>query len=72
MERHDFTVEPNEWWHFNYKDWKEYPILDIPFDAIGWDQGSGIRDQGSVGEQFRHRQLQTRNERCRQDRCFGR
>jgi D-alanyl-D-alanine dipeptidase len=34
MERHDFTVEPNEWWHFNYKDWKEYPILDIPFDAI--------------------------------------
>ena len=35
MERHDFTVEPNEWWHFNYKDWQEYPILDIPFDKIG-------------------------------------
>ena len=34
MERHDFTVEPNEWWHFNFKDWKEYPILDIPFDGI--------------------------------------
>jgi D-alanyl-D-alanine dipeptidase len=34
MERHGFTVEPNEWWHFNYKDWREYPILDIPFDAI--------------------------------------
>jgi D-alanyl-D-alanine dipeptidase len=34
MERHDFTVEPNEWWHFNYKDWREYPILDIPFSAI--------------------------------------
>ena len=34
MESHDFTVEPNEWWHFNYKDWKEYPILDIPFAAI--------------------------------------
>jgi zinc D-Ala-D-Ala dipeptidase len=34
MERNGFTVEPNEWWHFNYKDWKEYPILDIPFDAI--------------------------------------
>jgi zinc D-Ala-D-Ala dipeptidase len=34
MERHDFTVEPNEWWHFNFKDWKEYPILDIPFSAI--------------------------------------
>ena len=34
MERHGFTVEPNEWWHFNYKDWPQYPILDIPFSAI--------------------------------------
>ena len=35
MERHGFTVEPNEWWHFNYRDWALYPILDIPFSAIG-------------------------------------
>jgi D-alanyl-D-alanine dipeptidase len=34
MERHGFTVEPNEWWHFNYQDWKEYPILDIAFSEI--------------------------------------
>lgn len=34
MEREGFTVEPNEWWHFNYKDWQAYPILDIPFGAI--------------------------------------
>jgi len=34
MERHGFTVEPNEWWHFNYKDWEQYPIVDIPFSAI--------------------------------------
>lgn len=34
MEREGFTVEPNEWWHFNYKDWKAYPILDIPFSEI--------------------------------------
>ena len=34
MERHGFTVEPNEWWHFNYRDWQLYPILDIPFSAI--------------------------------------
>ena len=34
MESHDFTVEPNEWWHFNHKDWKEYPILDIAFSEI--------------------------------------
>lgn len=34
MESHGFTVEPNEWWHFNYKDWTQYPILDIAFDTI--------------------------------------
>jgi D-alanyl-D-alanine dipeptidase len=34
MENEGFTVEPNEWWHFNNRDWKEYPILDVPFEAI--------------------------------------
>jgi len=34
MEKEGFSVEPNEWWHFNYRDWREYPILDIPFDAL--------------------------------------
>jgi D-alanyl-D-alanine dipeptidase len=34
MEAEGFTVEPNEWWHFNYKDWREYAILDVPFDEI--------------------------------------
>ena len=34
MEREGFTVEPNEWWHFNYKDWRLYPILDVPFAKI--------------------------------------
>ena len=34
MESHGFAVEPNEWWHFNYRDWREYPILDIPFSGI--------------------------------------
>lgn len=34
MERHGFTVEPNEWWHFNYKDWTEYPISNIAFSEI--------------------------------------
>jgi len=40
MEKEGFTVEPNEWWHFNYKDWREYPILDIPFEKIREDSGS--------------------------------
>lgn len=34
MEKEGFTVEENEWWHFNFRDWKDYPILNIPFEAI--------------------------------------
>lgn len=31
MEAEGFTVNPNEWWHFDYKDWQEYAIYDISF-----------------------------------------
>jgi D-alanyl-D-alanine dipeptidase len=34
LEADGFTVEPNEWWHFNYAEWERYPILDVPFSAI--------------------------------------
>ncbi|WP_347157939.1 M15 family metallopeptidase [Pontibacter chitinilyticus] len=34
MAAQGFTVLSNEWWHFDYKDWKAYPILDIPFSEI--------------------------------------
>ncbi|HZN12171.1 MAG TPA: serine hydrolase, partial [Blastocatellia bacterium] len=34
MEREGFFVYPYEWWHFDYKDWREYPILDVPFGAL--------------------------------------
>lgn len=34
MEREGFTVYEHEWWHFDYKDWPRYPVLDIPFSAI--------------------------------------
>jgi D-alanyl-D-alanine dipeptidase len=35
MEKEGFTVYPFEWWHFDYKDWEKYPILDTPFSQIG-------------------------------------
>lgn len=35
MEAEGFAVYEPEWWHFDYKDWKEYPILNIPFSGIG-------------------------------------
>jgi len=33
MEEEGFVVNPNEWWHFDFKDWEKYPIADISFDA---------------------------------------
>ena len=35
MKRQGFSVNPTEWWHFDYRGWREYPILNIPFDRIG-------------------------------------
>ncbi|MCS6817746.1 MAG: serine hydrolase [Blastocatellia bacterium] len=37
MEAEGFIVYPAEWWHFDYKDWEAYPILNLPFDQIPRD-----------------------------------
>jgi D-alanyl-D-alanine dipeptidase len=34
MEAEGFQVYEPEWWHYDYKDWKEYPILDVAFSDI--------------------------------------
>lgn len=34
LEHEDFTVNPSEWWHFDYKDWASYPLLNLPFDRV--------------------------------------
>ncbi len=31
LTREGFFVYPWEWWHFDYKDWRDYPVLDAPF-----------------------------------------
>ncbi len=35
MEKQHFHVNPTEWWHFDYRDWKQYPILNIKFEDLG-------------------------------------
>jgi len=35
MEAEGFTVYPAEWWHFDFNGWKQYRILDVPFEALG-------------------------------------
>ena len=34
MEAEGFTVYKAEWWHFDYKDWKLYRIVDTPFESM--------------------------------------
>ena len=34
MEAEKFTVNRNEWWHFDYHDWEKYGIYDIAFSDI--------------------------------------
>jgi D-alanyl-D-alanine dipeptidase len=35
MEAEGFNVYEPEWWHYDYKDWREYPILNLSFKEIG-------------------------------------
>lgn len=35
MEAEGFTVNEYEWWHYDYKDWRKYPILNLSFAELG-------------------------------------
>ena len=35
MEEEGFSVYEAEWWHFDYQDWSEYPILNQTFELLG-------------------------------------
>jgi D-alanyl-D-alanine dipeptidase len=35
MEKEGFQVLNEEWWHFDYKDWADYPIGNVPFSKLG-------------------------------------
>jgi D-alanyl-D-alanine dipeptidase len=35
MESEGFSVYENEWWHFDYQGWREYPIMNLKFSEIG-------------------------------------
>jgi D-alanyl-D-alanine dipeptidase len=34
MESEGFAVNEDEWWHFDYKDWRDYAILNVPFEDL--------------------------------------
>ncbi len=35
MEKQGFTVNDDEWWHYDFRDWKQYPVLNISFEQLG-------------------------------------
>lgn len=41
MEAQGFEVYEFEWWHFDYKDWRRYPISNLTFEKLAY---------GSIGE----------------------
>jgi zinc D-Ala-D-Ala dipeptidase len=34
MEKQGFKVFASEWWHFDYRDWAQYGILNVPFEKL--------------------------------------
>jgi zinc D-Ala-D-Ala dipeptidase len=34
MEGEGFIGMSNEWWHFDYQDWRNFPVLDLPFEDL--------------------------------------
>ncbi|MBV8052140.1 MAG: serine hydrolase [Acidobacteriaceae bacterium] len=34
LEEEGFAVYQYEWWHFDYRDWQQYPILNLTFEQL--------------------------------------
>jgi D-alanyl-D-alanine dipeptidase len=34
MEAEGFSVDPGEWWHFDYREWASYPVMNMAFERI--------------------------------------
>jgi D-alanyl-D-alanine dipeptidase len=35
MTKNGFSTYEHEWWHYDYKGWKNYNLLDLSFEDIG-------------------------------------
>lgn len=55
MEDEGFDVYEVEWWHFDYQDWRAYPILNIAFEDLSVrklvkaDSETGLKTGHSIG-----------------------
>jgi D-alanyl-D-alanine dipeptidase len=41
MESEGYRVLSGEWWHFDFRDWRQYRILNIPFEELSVDPSEG-------------------------------
>jgi len=48
MESAGFFVHPYEWWHYDWKDWRAYPILDVAFRDVRPSAGPAPLDLTTV------------------------
>jgi CubicO group peptidase (beta-lactamase class C family)/D-alanyl-D-alanine dipeptidase len=45
LEAEGFAVYPYEWWHFDYKDWQQYPILNLTFEQLSHSRQTTERSE---------------------------
>lgn len=34
MTKHGFQIYPDEWWHYDFTGWQQFPVLNIPFEML--------------------------------------
>lgn len=42
MTHFGFDIYPDEWWHYDFRGWENYPLMDIPFGKL-ISAGTGTR-----------------------------
>lgn len=45
LEAEGFSVYEFEWWHFDYKDWQQYPILNLTFEQLAYPRQTSYRSE---------------------------
>ncbi len=40
MQEHGFLPYSSEWWHFDFREWRQYPIMNLSFDELDRDRSA--------------------------------
>ncbi len=40
MTRHGFDPLPSEWWHFDFRGWERFELMDVPLESLGDGQSA--------------------------------